>query len=184
MPNAATYPWQWLWDSCFHALVWAELEAPERAVTEIERLFTFQTDDGFVPHMNYLTDPEAAIVDWGRRGSSNITQPPMYGHAIADLVRRGLPVPAETVGAAPAKGSYVVQLGSFTSTAGSEQAWARLQKAHPELLGDMSLFVQKALVEDRTYFRVQAGPVPNRATAMDLCAQLKARKQDCLVVRR
>jgi cell division septation protein DedD len=90
----------------------------------------------------------------------------------------------EAVGAAPATGSYVVQLGSFTSTAGSEQAWARLQKAHPELLGDMSLFVQKALVNDRTYFRVQAGPVPNRATALDMCAQLKARKQDCLVVRR
>ncbi len=91
---------------------------------------------------------------------------------------------AEAVGAAPAKGSYVVQLGSFTSTAGSEQAWARLQKAHPELLGDMSLFVQKAQVNERTYFRVQAGPVPNRATALDMCAQLKARKQDCLVVRR
>ncbi len=91
---------------------------------------------------------------------------------------------AETAGAAPAKGSYVVQLGSFTSTAGSEQAWARLQKAHPELLGDMSLFVQRALVNDRTYFRVQAGPLPNRATALDMCAQLKARRQDCLVVRR
>jgi cell division septation protein DedD len=91
---------------------------------------------------------------------------------------------AEAVGAAPVKGSYVVQLGSFTSVSGSEQAWERLQKAHPELLGDMSLFVQKAQVNERTYFRVQAGPVPNRATALDMCAQLKARKQDCLVVRR
>jgi len=91
---------------------------------------------------------------------------------------------AEAVGVAPAEGSYVVQLGSFTSTDGSEQAWARLQKAHPELLGDMSLFIQKAQVNERTYFRVQAGPVPNRATALDMCAQLKARKQDCLVVRR
>lgn len=91
---------------------------------------------------------------------------------------------AAAVGTAPAKGSYVVQLGSFTSTGGSEQAWAKLQKAHPELLGDMSLFVQRATVNDRTYYRVQAGPVPNRATAMDMCAQLKARKQDCLVVRR
>jgi cell division septation protein DedD len=91
---------------------------------------------------------------------------------------------AEALGTAPAKGSYVVQLGSFTSTAGSKQAWTRLQRAHRELLGDMSLFVQKAVVNDRTYFRVQAGPMPNRATAMDMCAQLKARKQDCLVVRR
>ena len=31
VPNATTYPWQWLWDSCFHAVVWAHL-GDERAV--------------------------------------------------------------------------------------------------------------------------------------------------------
>jgi cell division protein FtsN len=85
---------------------------------------------------------------------------------------------------APAKGSYLVQLGSFTSTKGTDRAWAKLQGSHPDLLGDMSLFVEEAIVNDRNYYRVQAGPVPNQATAQDMCAQLKARKQDCLVVRR
>ena len=98
-PNAATYPWQWLWDSCFHALVWAEL-GDERAVIELERLFSNQSEDGFVPHMNYLPDPTASIEFWGRRGASTITQPPMFGHAIAELTRRGFPVPASTVDAA------------------------------------------------------------------------------------
>jgi cell division septation protein DedD len=91
---------------------------------------------------------------------------------------------AQATGQAPAKGSYLVQLGSFTSTKGTNRAWATLKKAHPELLSDMSLFIQKATVNDRAYYRVQAGPIPNRATAQDMCAQLKARQQDCLVVRR
>jgi cell division septation protein DedD len=91
---------------------------------------------------------------------------------------------AQATGQAPAKGSYLVQLGSFTSTKGTNRAWAKLKKAHPELLGDMSLFIQEATVNDRAYYRVQAGPIPNQATALDMCAQLKARQQDCLVVRR
>ena len=24
VPHAGTYPFQWLWDSCFHAIAWAE----------------------------------------------------------------------------------------------------------------------------------------------------------------
>lgn len=99
MPNQATYPWQWLWDSCFHALVWARL-GDARALTEIEKLFTFQTAAGFVPHMNYLPDPDAAIEVWGRSGASTITQPPMYGHAIAELVRGGVEVGDATLAAA------------------------------------------------------------------------------------
>ena len=34
VPNATTYPWQWLWDSCFHAVVWAHL-GDERAGLEL-----------------------------------------------------------------------------------------------------------------------------------------------------
>jgi len=83
-----------------------------------------------------------------------------------------------------AVGTYLLQLGSFTSAAGAEGAWVKLQKSFPNLLGDMSLFMQEASVNEKTYHRVRAGPFPNRATAQDLCAQLKAEKQDCLVVRR
>ncbi len=87
-PNLAVYPWMWLWDSCFHALVWAELD-DERALTELESIFTFQTPDGFVPHMGYQRDPDAAIEFWGRSGASRISQPPMYAHAARVLAERG-----------------------------------------------------------------------------------------------
>lgn len=86
--------------------------------------------------------------------------------------------------AVPTQGSYVLQLGSFNGPEVGQKAWTGFQNSYPDLLGGMTLFLQKAKVKGNTYHRVQAGPFPNRATAVDLCAQLKSRKQDCLVVKR
>lgn len=87
-PNAATYPWQWLWDSCFHAVVWAHV-GDERGRLELEHALAGQADDGFVPHITYWSEsPHASF--WGRPAHSSITQPPMFGHAAAELARRGL----------------------------------------------------------------------------------------------
>lgn len=96
VPNPETYPWQWLWDSCFHAVCWAEL-GDERSLTELQTALSVQDEDGFVPHMNYVREPGVAADLWGRDEASSITQPPMYGHAVAELVRRGVEVDEETV---------------------------------------------------------------------------------------
>ena len=80
VPNAEVYPWQWLWDSCFHAICWASL-GDERAVTELDRTLAHQGETGFVPHMTYWSDPGFAEQFWGRPTTSCITQPPMFGHA-------------------------------------------------------------------------------------------------------
>jgi hypothetical protein len=92
VPNAAVYPFQWLWDSCFHALVWAGLGEPGRAVSELGHVFRTQSPLGFVPHVDYERDPRHHAGFWGREGSSAITQPPMFGHATAELARRGIDV--------------------------------------------------------------------------------------------
>lgn len=96
VPHPTTYPWQWLWDSCFHAVVWCHL-GDDRAVRELESALRSQGPDGFVPHVRYgeAANPHAAF--WGRPATSSITQPPMYGHAVAELVRAGLDVPDELV---------------------------------------------------------------------------------------
>ncbi|WP_419851359.1 MGH1-like glycoside hydrolase domain-containing protein [Candidatus Poriferisocius sp.] len=96
VPNPATYPWLWLWDSCFHAVCWAEL-GDERSLIELQTALSVQDEDGFVPHMNYVRNPGVAADLWGRDNASSITQPPMYGHAVAELVRRGVDVDEETV---------------------------------------------------------------------------------------
>jgi hypothetical protein len=85
---APTYPWMWLWDSCFHAIIYAEL-GDERAVLEASSVFRWQTDDGMVPHMGYQRDPAYGRRAWRSRGGSTITQPPMYGHALRELHVRG-----------------------------------------------------------------------------------------------
>jgi hypothetical protein len=87
-PNQQVYPWMWLWDSCFHSLVWHSL-GDKRAHQELHSIFDWQTEAGFVPHMGYQADPEAARSMWGRRGASVITQPPMYGHALRQLALDG-----------------------------------------------------------------------------------------------
>ncbi len=94
VPNPTTYPFQWLWDSCFHSIIWAEL-GDERCVVELENTLANQHKSGFVPHMNYWGDPEVHADFWGLSGTSSITQPPMYGHALAELTRRGFTIPAD-----------------------------------------------------------------------------------------
>jgi len=88
MPNRRKYPWQWLWDSCFHAIAWSAL-GDARCRTELESLFSLQLPNGFLPHMGYQRDPVQSLALWHSRGRSDITQPPMYGHALSVLAARG-----------------------------------------------------------------------------------------------
>lgn len=92
-PNVARYRWQWLWDSCFNAIIFGAL-GDERGVTELSSLMALQNEEGFVPHMGYQAHPETALPLWGRSGASSVTQPPMYGHAAVELDRMGFSVDA------------------------------------------------------------------------------------------
>ena len=57
-PSTGTYPFQWFWDSCFHAIVLARYDM-DRARSEIRSLLKNQPDDGFVGHVT-LWQAEAA----------------------------------------------------------------------------------------------------------------------------
>src|SRR5262249_23070579 len=87
MPNRRKYPWQWLWDSCFHALAWSAL-GDARWLRELENVFSLQLPSGVVPHMGYQTNPERSLALWHSPGRSDITQPPVYGHALRVLAAR------------------------------------------------------------------------------------------------
>jgi glycogen debranching enzyme len=50
MPSPITYPFQWFWDSCFHAIVWTHFDI-NRAKEEIKSLLAWQYKDGFIPHV-------------------------------------------------------------------------------------------------------------------------------------
>ncbi len=93
---------------------------------------------------------------------------------------------AVALGAGPARaaGDYFVQLASVRSDDSARNEWTRLRKVHSELFDDLTLDVQRADLGDRgIFYRIRTGPFPNRATAQDMCAQIKAAKLGCLVVR-
>ncbi len=78
--------------------------------------------------------------------------------------------------------SYRVQIAAVVSDEAARREWLRYQGRHPDLLGRLSLLVQQAEVNNRNYFRVQAGPL-DEAGARRLCNALKSQDVDCLVVR-
>ncbi len=102
------------------------------------------------------------------------------------------PAPAKTASSVASKatakapaGAYLVQIAAFRSRAKADAAWTRLAKAHRDLLGKLKPLVRKVDLgaEKGVYYRLRAGPLRNAAEARALCAKLKARKLDCLVVR-
>jgi hypothetical protein len=50
IPAAHAYPFQWFWDSCFHAIVWSRFDR-ERAADELRGLLAWQRPNGFIPHV-------------------------------------------------------------------------------------------------------------------------------------
>src|SRR5450759_3231587 len=51
-PSGTTYPFQWFWDSCFHAIVLSHLD-PVRAESELTNLLANQQPDGFIAHVTF-----------------------------------------------------------------------------------------------------------------------------------
>jgi hypothetical protein len=108
-PSPGHYPFQWFWDSCFHAIALAHLE-PAAAREELELLVSVQPRSGFLPHTIFwdrwrLVSPGlywAWLQSSGRSflRFSALIQPPVLAAALEvycevtgdlDLVRRLLP---------------------------------------------------------------------------------------------
>jgi Glycosyl hydrolase family 63 C-terminal domain len=110
VPSPEAYPFQWFWDSCFHAIVWARFDA-ERAAEELRGLLAWQGRDGFIPHVifwnrelarrnpNYWHFRESR--PWLRRPKTTARlQPPVLAQAVERVVDAGGgdPFLRETIG--------------------------------------------------------------------------------------
>ncbi len=86
---------------------------------------------------------------------------------------------------APATSGWRIQLSSLKSEAAAERSWRAIQQKNRDVLGKLSLNLQKVTLSGGrgTYYRVQAGPFASSNAASAACTTLKARKQGCLVVR-
>lgn len=93
-PSHVTYPFQWFWDSCFHAIVLSHLD-PVRAESEVRGLLDSQQDDGFISHVIFWQRErfEATVADYSiayrTRWLSDGMQPPVLAEAVAAVAARG-----------------------------------------------------------------------------------------------
>lgn len=90
IPSPDTYPYQWLWDSCFHAIILTHFNTND-AKKEILSLLSKQFENGFIPHMIYW-DKESPndfpVIEWGKEDTSTITQPPMIAYAAWEIYQK------------------------------------------------------------------------------------------------
>ncbi|MGH2393044.1 MAG: amylo-alpha-1,6-glucosidase [Candidatus Limnocylindria bacterium] len=93
-PSPGTYPFQWFWDSCLHAIVLSRLD-PDAAATELRTLLANQHPDGFVSHVTFWQREEregelaAYFIDWRTPWLTDSMQPPILADAVAAVAWRG-----------------------------------------------------------------------------------------------
>ncbi len=80
-------------------------------------------------------------------------------------------------------GTYRIQIGSVSSDAQARRLWKQQTGKNGDLLGALSLNIQQATINGRTFYRVQGGPLSGRASAQGLCNELKKRQTGCIIVR-
>ncbi|MBI4022108.1 MAG: hypothetical protein HY372_02030 [Candidatus Andersenbacteria bacterium] len=80
IPSPTSYPYQWLWDSCFHAIILTHFSLAD-AKKELRSLLSKQFANGLIPHMIYWEKNDVLNIDWGKADTSSITQPPMIAYA-------------------------------------------------------------------------------------------------------
>ena len=87
VPSLTGYPFQWFWDSCFHAIALTHLD-PAQAQAELTTLLRAARPDGFIPHIVFWEiDKQPAFL---RRNLVAMTsphysatiQPPLLAYAV------------------------------------------------------------------------------------------------------
>jgi len=93
-PSEGTYPFQWFWDSCFHAIVLTHFDI-ERAKSELRSLLVNAQPDGLVPHVTFWQREKyqemlsTYAIAYRSPYLSDCMQPPLLAEALATVVERG-----------------------------------------------------------------------------------------------
>jgi glycogen debranching enzyme len=80
-------PYQWLWDSGWHAIVWSH-RYPENAIAELRTLLQFQRPDGFIPEIIFwgqnrlLGEITRFIMGFSNETFSDLSQMPMLAYSV------------------------------------------------------------------------------------------------------
>jgi hypothetical protein len=77
VPSVRDYPFQWFWDSCFHAIAWSRFD-PARAADELRGLFRFQQKDGLIPHVVFWRGDLVSRLRWHHLESRTRGRVPLH----------------------------------------------------------------------------------------------------------
>ncbi len=109
--------------------------------------------------------------------------PPVTKNAIQSPPLSIPKIPLDTTPVQPRAEEYRIQIASVRTPEIAESEWNRISRRHPDLLSQLTpTFGRFETATNGTYFRVQGGPLADKALADLLCAQLVARKVDCIVI--
>lgn len=134
-----------------------------------------------------VAGPAAAAVTETRAASAEPGPRPKKTHATdpASVSRRRPEPRAPILVAAAGRSAHFVQVGAHRTRAASQKLWNKLESLHPGLLGTNPHFiVRRDFGPPRgTYFQIQLGPFVDRRAADARCAELRAARIDCFVLR-
>ncbi len=109
---------------------------------------------------------------------------PRAAPAAAPKAVAGLPKPAGRTAPAATAPPFRIQLGAFRTLAKARRRGRGLQQAHRSLLGRLNMTVERVdLGAKGIFYRLRAGPLPDRQSAHSLCRSLGKRRIDCYPVR-
>jgi len=94
VPSNVTYPFQWFWDSCMHAIVWSHIDV-EQAKEELRTLLRAQRRNGRIPH-RIAWEPRLIYpyrfylhsTSVRNPVASRLVQPPLLAQAIEAVYQR------------------------------------------------------------------------------------------------
>ncbi|MBU1102344.1 hypothetical protein KJ866_04805 [Patescibacteria group bacterium] len=87
LPSPGSYPYQWFWDSCFHAIILSHFDM-KSAKEELRSLISKQFKNGLLPHIIYWEKHEVMNVDWDAEGTSSLAQPPLIAYAVKNIYKK------------------------------------------------------------------------------------------------
>lgn len=93
-PSSVTYPFQWFWDSCFHAIALSHIDI-KKAEAELFSLLKNQHQDGFVSHVTfwqrdaYEEMVSTYAIAFRSKYLSDEMQPPLLAEAVEAVAKRG-----------------------------------------------------------------------------------------------
>lgn len=100
VPTSGLYPFQWNWDSGFVSIGFGHFNL-DYAIQELNSLFSGQWDNGMIPHIIFHSETETTYFPnhdfWDTQvnagasqkpKTSGITQPPVHGFVLEELLRQ------------------------------------------------------------------------------------------------